>query len=266
MCPSLIGTYAARNLRTGGPVPLGSPTPRPKVPSSAAPPPQMPTAPRPGPPGFPRPVRAVGASAPGVLVFSATGRPPPPPEDPRSSWRPLKGQCRFRPPNTPRGSSPSDCRGLDSPPSTPRRGSRSPSPWPAFPQAPLCRRGSPAMATLPGRCPRLPPEGAVGGGAHPAGPLLPPPRPRPPPCARAAGSGRCRARAGARPLPQAWPPPPPSPPAQPRRFTYDPCPKVFVYRTTVTQTLFPVGGNDSRPYWRQNVCIRDAIMAFQGPF
>lgn len=34
MRPTLIRTFAVRNLRPGGPVPLGSPTPGPKVPSA----------------------------------------------------------------------------------------------------------------------------------------------------------------------------------------------------------------------------------------
>lgn len=40
-------------------------------------------------------------------------------------------------------------------------------------------QGSPAAAPWSGRCSCEPPEGAVAGGAHSAGPLLSPPRPRP---------------------------------------------------------------------------------------
>lgn len=77
-------------------------------------------------------------------------------------------------------------------------------------------QGSPAAAPWSGRCSCEPPEGAVAGGAHSAGPLLSPPRPCP---LRSRRRKWEVPRAGRRSTP---PPgsaaPSPSPPAQVRPF------------------------------------------------
>ncbi|XP_028722287.1 RING finger protein 214 isoform X4 [Peromyscus leucopus] len=103
---------------------------------------------------------------------------------------------------------------LTLPPSPPQSGVRLHRVAGSLARVPSGSPGSPAAAPLPGRCPWLPPEGAVGGGAHSAGaaPLAAPASPpalAPPEVGGAARTGR-----------RSTPPPgsaAPSPPLRPLR-------------------------------------------------